>query len=309
METIIAHPNFEYLADNIVSKNDTIKKWSVKFEYFKDGWPNFYINDIEKDIEHKSITYIWDFSKPEYLFENYSIIRALIGYYADRVRVIVPFFPVGTMERISEKWEVATSRYMADILSNFPSWRNHKTSIHIFDIHTLEQRFFFDDFKVNPELHTAMSLIKAKISKDTIVVFPDEWAKKRFSKDFEWYEVIACSKVRKWEEREIVINDWNVSWKEVVIVDDLIQTWWTIIKTAELLRKLWASKVIAFATHWVFPDNSHIKLCSVVDILYATDTIPFNYKKMEDIHNLTVLSISDIINKQIICRNWKYCNI
>jgi hypothetical protein len=38
----------------------------------------------------------------------------------------------------------------------------------------LKQRFFFDDFKVNPELHTAMDLIKQQINKETVIVFPDE---------------------------------------------------------------------------------------------------------------------------------------
>jgi hypothetical protein len=63
---------------------------------------------------------------------------------------------------------------MADILSHIPPARDSKASIHIFDIHTLEQRFFFDDFKVNAELHTAMDLIKQKLSKDSVIIFPDE---------------------------------------------------------------------------------------------------------------------------------------
>ena len=37
----------------------------------------------------------------------------------------------------------------------------------------LEQRFFFDDFKVNAELHTATNIIKQNISPETIIVFPD----------------------------------------------------------------------------------------------------------------------------------------
>ena len=58
MHTIIAHPNFEYLADEIVKNNKSLKKAKVKFEAFKDSWPNIFIENIDEDIEHKIITYV-----------------------------------------------------------------------------------------------------------------------------------------------------------------------------------------------------------------------------------------------------------
>ena len=58
MQTIIAHPNFEYLADEIVKLNPNTKKAKVKFETFKDSWPNIFIENIDDDIEHQVITYI-----------------------------------------------------------------------------------------------------------------------------------------------------------------------------------------------------------------------------------------------------------
>jgi phosphoribosylpyrophosphate synthetase len=57
--------------------------------------------------------------------------------------------------------------------------------LHTFDIHALQERFFFDSQRINAELHTAMSLIKEKIPKDSVIVFPDEGAQKRFGLDFE----------------------------------------------------------------------------------------------------------------------------
>ena len=70
---------------------------------FPDGWPNTFIHDVKETVEHQDVTYIADFSRPEYFFPNYATIRALVDYYADKVRVIMPYFPVGTMERISKK--------------------------------------------------------------------------------------------------------------------------------------------------------------------------------------------------------------
>ena len=304
MKTIITHPNFDYLSDEIINNYpNNFKKWNVSFQVFKDGWPNIFLNDVWWDVEHKEVIYIWDYSRPEYLFTNYAITRAISGYYANKMSVIIPFFPVWTMERISEKWEVATSRYFADILGHIPVWRVWKTWIHIFDLHTLEQRFFFDDFKVNPELHTAMDLIKWEISPNTVIVFPDEWAKKRFKNEFAWYEVIACSKVRVWDKREITINEWEVLGKEVLIVDDLIQSWGTIIETSKKLRELRATKVQAFATHWVFVWESVKNLTQNLDILFTTDSLPKNLGLTGDYKNLKVLWIKKLILDKIICKN------
>lgn len=295
---ILTHPNFDNLG-GYLSKRLWIKKANVNFNKFPDLWPNYFIDNVKEDIEWADLIYIWDFSKPELVFENYTIIRGLLDYQVAKLNIIMPFFPVGTMERIDIKWEVATAKYYADIFSNIPSWTYWKTTIHIFDIHALATRFFFDSQHVNIDLHTAMNLIKNKIQNDTVIVFPDEWAKKRFDNDFNAYEKIVCSKKRIWDKREIVISEWNPKNKNVLIVDDLIQTWWTIIKTAELLRKTGANKVEAFATHGVFPNDSYLKLAENLDTLYTTNSIPDNAYKTSNIDNIKVLNISDIIEKFI----------
>ena len=91
---------------------------------------------------------------------------------------------------------------------------------------------------INAELHTAMGLIKNIIPRDTVIVFPDEGAQKRFSLEFEGYETIVCSKVRDGDKRKVTIKEGNPNGKKLLIVDDLIQSGGTIRETAELLRSL-----------------------------------------------------------------------
>lgn len=299
MKTILSHPNFEYLALDIANDNKwKINKADISMKTFPDSWPNIFINDVKNLIEHKEVTYIWDFSRPEDFFINFAAIRWIIDYYADKVRVILPYFPVWTMERIETKWEVATAKYFADIMSLLPQARESKTSIHIFDIHALVERFLFDSRQVNAEIHTAMSLLKEEISGKTIV-FPDDWAKKRFGRDFNNFDTIVCSKIRVWDERHIQIKEWDPAWKDLIIIDDLIQTWWTIKETADKLRELWAKSVCAYATHWVFPNNSHIELAKKLDKLIVTDSIPENINRAKDVINMQVISIKPLIEKII----------
>jgi len=297
-KTLIAHPNFAELWAEIARE-----KWmdfpQVRFENFPDQWPNLFIEDIKESIEHQDVTYIWDFSRPEDMFINYAMMRWILDYYAGKLRVIMPYFPVGTMERICEKWEIATAKYFADIMSHLPEWRDEKTSIHTFDIHALVERFLFDSFKVNLETHTAMNHL-SEIVKDKVIVFPDEGAKKRFWKDFLDHEIIVLSKKREWNERIIELKQWNPEGKDMLMVDDLIQSWGTLIRSAEFLRSLGAKSVSWYATHWIFPWDSHKNLAAHLDNLYVTDSIPENNDRASELENMHVISLRKDFTKIIV---------
>jgi phosphoribosylpyrophosphate synthetase len=205
MNTIITHPNFDYLWKEIANDKG-LNHTKVDFSVFSDKWPNIFIERAKNTLEHKEVTYIWDFSRIEDLFTNYTIIRWILDYYVSKLRIIMPYFPVWTMERIDTKWQIATAKYFADIFSQIPSGREGKTSIHIFDIHALVERFLFDSNKVNVEMHTTMNLLKNHIEWKSIV-FPDDGAYKRFWKDFKDYDTIVCSKVREWDKRIITVKE------------------------------------------------------------------------------------------------------
>lgn len=296
-KTLIVHPNFHELGKKI-SQNRDMNFPQVQFENFPDSWPNLFIDDIKWSVEHHDVTYIGDFSKPEDLFLNYSIMRGILDYYAWKLRVIMPYFPVGTMERISEKGEIATAKYFADIMSHLPAGREWKTSIHTFDIHALVERFLFDSFTVNLETHTAMNHVQ-DILKNKTIVFPDEGAQKRFAKEFPDTDTIVLSKVREWEQRNMSLKEWNPEGKDLLIIDDLIQSWGTIIQSANFLRGLWARSVSGFSTHGVFPNDSHRKLSESLDTLYVTDSIPENVVRSWEVENMKILSLRDDIEKII----------
>ncbi|MDD5770151.1 MAG: ribose-phosphate diphosphokinase [Candidatus Gracilibacteria bacterium] len=294
MKTIISHPNFKYLAESL-SKKYSYKIADVKFENFSDSWPNYFINDVENDIYQKEIIYIGDFREPENLFENYAIIRGILDYSADKLDVYIPYFPTGQMDRISQNGDIVTAKYFADIFSNLPSGLRFKTTIHIFDIHSLNITFYFNHFKVNTIMHSCMDLIKKQINKNFVIAFPDEGAYKRFAPSFTEYETIICFKIRNLDKKEVIIKEGNPQDKDIIIIDDLIQSGGTIIETAKLLKSKGAKNVSAFATHGVFPKNDNfINLSSNLDSLYITDTIPENLKKTKDIKNIKILSLDDL---------------
>jgi ribose-phosphate pyrophosphokinase len=299
MKTLIAHPRFDYLADDLVARNpDKIRKWQADFLRFPDGTPNLRLPWVKEEIEHQDVTYIGDFSQAGELFENYNAIFALVKNTANKVRIIMPYFPMGTSERIEEKWETETAHSFSNLISSLPSGRDSKNSIHIFDIHALVEQSIFDIHRINTDLHTTTSLLE--IHDEEMVVFPDDGAAKRFRKYLPTVPKerrIICWKERIGDKRVVTLKEGDPSGKDVIIVDDLIQTGATIQKAAIMLREKGAFSVRAFAPHGVFPEDSHIRLASELNELIVTDSIPANIERAKLLRNMRVISIAPLIEK------------
>jgi ribose-phosphate pyrophosphokinase len=88
----------------------------------------------------------------------------------------------------------------------------------------------------------------------------------------------------------------NVEGKNVVIVDDIIDTGNTLIKASEIMLKSGALSVRAFATHPVFSGNALENLeKSPMEEIVVCDTIPL--KRPSD--KITVLSVSKLFARGI----------
>lgn len=59
--------------------------------------------------------------------------------------LVLPFFPTGTAERVELEGEIATAFTLARLLSHIPLCRGGPADLVIFDIHALQERFYFGD--------------------------------------------------------------------------------------------------------------------------------------------------------------------
>ena len=115
--------------------------------------------------------------------------------------------------------------------------------------------------------------------------------------------LIVCHKSR---ERANVVGSMTaigeVEGRNVVIVDDMVDTAGTLCKAANMLKEKGALSVRAVATHPVlsgaaYENISKSELCELV----VTDTIPLRAKEGQDVSKIKVISVAelfaDIINK------------
>ena len=94
----------------------------------------------------------------------------------------------------------------------------------------------------------------------------------------------------------------DVQGKNVVIVDDMIDTAGTLAKAANVLKEMGANSVRACATHPVFSGPAYERIAdSALEEVIVSDTIPLSKDADKDTRKITVLSMSgifaDIIDK------------
>lgn len=135
----------------------------------------------------------------------------------------------GTAERIEAEGDVATAFTLARILSNIPLSRGGPTSVVIFDIHALQERFYFGD-TVLPLFESGIPLLRERLRRlpdydKVTIAYPDEGAWKRFHYQFGDLPEVICTKVRDGDKRIVRLKEGDPQGRHVVIVDDLIQVW------------------------------------------------------------------------------------
>jgi ribose-phosphate pyrophosphokinase len=110
-------------------------------------------------------------------------------------------------------------------------------------------------------------------------------------------EMVICYKLRKkanFVDEITIIGD--VEGKNVVIVDDMIDTAGTVLLAADLMMQNGATSVRVVATHPVLSGQAIEKIeKSEITEVVVTDTIPLQQKS----DKITVLSVADLFAKVI----------
>eukprot|EP00794_Sanderia_malayensis_P012141 gene12141-13394_t len=294
------------IARRVEQKHKVELKDTIKWDAFPDGWPDLFIDDVKEDCAGRDVIFLGTLHSPDILFEQLAILYTLPRYLARSVTIIIPYFPTGTMERVETEGQIATASTLARLLSATPLSARGPCQLVIFDIHALQERFYFGD-NIIPRLLSAIPLLLREIkslgSNDVTIAFPDEGAFKRFHQMFEKeFPVIICNKIRDGEKRIVKIKEGNAEGCHCIIVDDLIMTGGTLMKCADALNKAGAAKVSAYVTHAVFPNESwkSFQTCQVpFEKFYITDSLP-NAAVIAKHRPFSLLSLCDVISEALL---------
>jgi phosphoribosylpyrophosphate synthetase len=226
-----------------------------------DGMDNIYLDFMENInyLNDKNILFFSSFHSNEIFLSQLNVIIMILNYLPLDFKLILPYYSIGTMEKIVEEGIIPTSYTIAHIINNLPRI-SKPIEVITFDIHTLQNRFYFNNNAYLNNL-TMIPVLKQILKETNInnIIFPDYGAFKRFAHMFDHteYNIYSCNKIRKENnQRQIVLAlDKNID-NDVFIVDDLIQSGNTLIETSLAIKDKIKGKINIFAVHGVFPNQS-----------------------------------------------------
>ena len=269
----------------------------IDWETFPDGMPNIFIHEA-RSLENARVAFIASIGNADELFRQIALLYALASYPIECLRVLIPYFPAGMMDRADAFGQVVTSKAMARIISAIPPAT--RTDITILDIHALQEQYYFGD-AVRVRLHSALPMFRDTVlrregSAPVTVAFPDDGSRKRFAHDLEAFDPIVCVKVREGDKRIIRIKEGDPRGKNVCIVDDLVMSGETMLECARVIREAGATDVSAYVTHAIFPDESWRRFeGGPISRFYVTDSCPTRIAALRGRAPFEVLSLARVL--------------
>ena len=241
------------------------------------------------------------FPPTDNLFELLLMIDAAKRASAHKVIAVMPYFGWARQDRKDKPRVSIGAKLVANMLHAAGCDR-----VMTCDLHADQIQGFFD-FPVDHIYASAVFLpyLKGLNIDNLAIAAPDMGGAKRANAYARYLEcpVIICHKSR--EKANVVgsitaIGD--VAGKNVVIVDDMIDTAGTLAKAANVLKEMGALSVRACATHPVFSGPAYDRIAeSALEEVIVTDTIPLNADPAKDKSKITVLTMTemfaDIIDK------------
>jgi ribose-phosphate pyrophosphokinase len=231
----------------------------------------------------------------ENLMELLLIIDAARRASAKYVTAIMPYFGYARQDRKDRPRVSIASKLVANLITSAGADR-----IMTMDLHAGQIQGFFDI--PLDHLHASyvfMPYLQSINNGNMVMASPDVGGVARaryYAKHLE-VDMVVCDKHRK-RANEIasmqVIGD--VEGKDVVLVDDMVDTAGTLCRAAALLKEKGAVSVRALCTHPVLSGKAYENIeNSVLEELVVTDSIPLK----QDSSRIKVLSIASLFAESI----------
>ncbi|HEC3323939.1 TPA: ribose-phosphate pyrophosphokinase [Campylobacter jejuni] len=252
---------------------------------------------IDESVRGKDVFIIQSTCAPtnDNLMELLILTDALRRSSANSITAIIPYFGYARQDRKANPRVPITAKLVANLIQ--ASGIDRVATI---DLHAGQIQGFFDIPVDN--LYGSIvfnDYIKAKHFKNAIIGSPDIGgvARARSVAKYLGLDIVIVDKRReKANESEVMNIIGDVKDKEVILVDDIIDTAGTIVKAAEALKEKGAKSVMACCTHAVLSGKAYERIASgVLDELVVTDTIPLK----EQLANIKVLSVAPVFAEVI----------
>ena len=229
------------------------------------------------------------------LMELLIIVDALKRSSAGTINAVVPYFGYARQDRKAAPRVPISAKLVADMLETAGVDR-----VITIDLHAAQIQGFFNipvDHLIGATLF--VEYIKNKKLSNPIIASPDVGGVARargYAEKLGYDLVIVDKKREKANESEVMNIIGEVEGRDVIILDDMVDTAGTLTKAADVLKAKGANSVMACCTHGVLSGPAFDRIeKSTLDELVITDTIPLSKTHPK----VTVLTAAEITAKAI----------
>ena len=214
---------------------------------------------------------------------------------ASTVTAVIPYFGYARQDRKAAPRVSITAKLVANMIEIAGIDR-----VVTMDLHAGQIQGFFDIPVDN--LYgtiTFINYLKNKHLSNPIVASPDVGGVARarsLAKQLNLDLAIIDKRREKANESEVMNVIGDVNGKDVILIDDMVDTAGTLIKAAAAFKERGATSVTAFCTHPVLSGPAYERIATgAIDELVVTDTIPLK----EQNEHIKVISVAPLFAEVI----------
>lgn len=285
-----ANPEFaQKIADYL-----KVKLGEIQVNRFSDGEINV---NIKESVRGRDVFILQPTCAPanDNLMELLIMVDAFKRSNAGTITAVIPYFGYARQDRKAAPRVPISAKLVADMIE-----RVGIDQVITIDLHAAQIQGFFDipvDNLYGSIIFT--DHLKNKNLKNPIIASPDIGGVARarnYAEKLGLDLVIVDKRREKANESEVMNIIGDVEGKDVILVDDMVDTAGTLVKAAEVLKARGATSVMACCTHGVLSGPAYERIENgALDELIVTDTIPAKQKS----DKVTVLTASKIIAETI----------
>ena len=238
------------------------------------------------------------FPVDQHLVELLIMMDALKRASAGRITVVIPYYGYARQDRKDRPRVAITSKLVADLLTTAGANRAL-----LVDLHAAQIQGFFnipvDHLFASPVL---VSYFRDLNLHNLTVVSPDAGGVERarfFAKKLDVPLAIVDKRRTDINVTEVMNVIGDVRGRSCLILDDIVDTAGTLVKTVDALLAQGASKVYACATHAVLSGPAVERIAaSRLEELVVTNTIPLR-EDAQRVSKIKVLSVAGLLGRAI----------
>ena len=274
-----------------------IKLGDMEITSFSDGETYVKINE---NIRGRDVFLIQPTNPPvnENLMELLIMIDACQRASARRITAVIPYYGYARQDRKDKPRVPITAKLVADLITTAGAERVLTMNLHVDQI----QGLF--DIKVD-HLFAAPVIVdyfRKKNLGNLVVLSPDVGGLRRartYARVLRVPLAIVDKRRPVVNEAEVINIVGEVRGKQILIIDDMIDTGGTLLAAVDILMENGADTIYAACTHPVFSGNALQKLRkSPVKEVVVTDTIPLSLREGNE-NKVKVLSVAPLLGEAI----------